>query len=117
VTLLESVVLRDVVQVVTTNDNGTLHLRAVHNTLEDTATDGDVASERTFLVDVRALNRLLRRAEAQTKVLVPSGSAGLGGGTANEDANLLLVRTLDLFSDCRRHVCTCEDEAYHYRSS
>jgi len=81
VTLLETVVFRDVVQVVTANDDGALHLRAVNNALEDTAADGDVAGERTLLVDVFALNGLLRRLEAQTNVLVPSCGTLLGAGT------------------------------------
>lgn len=54
VSLLETTVLADEVQVITTNDNGALHLHFTHNTGEDTPTDGNAASEWAFFVDVRA---------------------------------------------------------------
>jgi hypothetical protein len=68
VSLLETVVLLDVVQVVAANDDGALHLRGVHNALQNAAADADVASERALLVDVGALNGLLGGLEAQTDV-------------------------------------------------
>ena len=56
VTLLETTVLGDVVQVVPADDDGALHLGGDDDALEDAATDGDVAGEGALLVDVVALD-------------------------------------------------------------
>ena len=143
VTLLETVVLLDVVQVVTANNDCestgkeknvracsakraqrtcSLHLVAVNDALENTATDRDVASEGALLVNVVSLNRLLRGAEAQTNVAVQGRCsarvvqradtpeeatvaqlvlAHLSLG-ANEDTLLLLESTLGLSSKSQR---------------
>jgi hypothetical protein len=53
--LLETAVLLDVVQVVTTNDDRTLHFHFAHDTGQDAATDGTVAGEWTLFVDVGAI--------------------------------------------------------------
>ncbi len=58
VSLLETVVLANVVQVVTTNDNCACHLVLDDHTGQDTATDGHIAGERTLLVNVGALASL-----------------------------------------------------------
>jgi len=52
VPLLETTVLGDVVKVIPSNDDGTLHLGAQHQTLEDTSTDRYIAREGAFLVNV-----------------------------------------------------------------
>ena len=82
VTLLITLVLADVVQVVTADDDGAVHLGGLDNTREDTATDGHVAGEGALVVDVGALDGLLGRLEAQANVLVPAEtelSGNLGG--------------------------------------
>ena len=56
VTLLETTVLLDVVKVITTDDNGALHLGGDDKTLEDLSTDGNISSEGALLVDVGSLN-------------------------------------------------------------
>ena len=58
VSLLETIVLAHVVQVVAADDNGACHLGLDDNAGEDAAADRDVASEWTFLVNVGALRRL-----------------------------------------------------------
>ena len=58
VTLLESVVLADVVEVITTDDDGPVHLHLGNNTREDAASDAHVAGEGAFLVNVVTLNSL-----------------------------------------------------------
>lgn len=56
VTLLETTVLGDVVEVVPADDDGVLHLGGDDDALQDAATDGDVAGEGALLVDVVALD-------------------------------------------------------------
>lgn len=71
-TFLVSVVLGDVVQIIATHDDGTLHLGGDDDALENLATDGDAAGEGTLLVDVVGLDGLLRSPEVETDVLVVS---------------------------------------------
>lgn len=92
--LLVSVIFGDVVEVITTNDDGPLHLGADHNTLENLASDGDSASEGAFLVDVLGFNSLFGGLETQSDVLeVPDSCAGLLGEQllAVEEHRLLLL--------------------------
>lgn len=101
VALLETVVLLNVVQVVTSDlcigsqlvtdskrigdgdrekayNDSALHLGGFHDSAKNTATDRDIACERALLVDVVALDRLLRRLEAETDILeVPSAGLAL----------------------------------------
>ena len=64
-------------EVVPTDDNGTVHFGGYNLAGKNTSTDGDVTSEGALLVNVRALDGSLGRAEAQTNVLVPSPGAGV----------------------------------------
>ena len=64
VTLLKVIVLSDVMKIVPADDNGPLHLHLGHDTGQDPTSDGDVASEWAFLVNVGALDGLLGRLEA-----------------------------------------------------
>lgn len=56
--LLVAFVLPDVVEVVPTNDERSLHLHALHDAREDTSTDGDIPSEGALLVNVCSLSSL-----------------------------------------------------------
>lgn len=56
--LLEPVVLGQVMQVVATDHDGTLHLHLLHDSSEDAASDGDIPSEWALLVNVCTFNRL-----------------------------------------------------------
>ncbi len=56
--LLESIVLLDVMEVVASNDNGSPHLHAPDNASQYTTSDTDITSEWTLLVDVRAFYSL-----------------------------------------------------------
>jgi len=62
--LLEPVILLDVMQVITTDDDGPLHFSRDDNTLEDSAADGHIAREGALLVDVLTLDGGLRGLEA-----------------------------------------------------
>ena len=58
VTLLETVVLLHVMQVVPPDDNGPVHLELDDNSREDSTTDGHIASEGALLVNVGTLTSL-----------------------------------------------------------
>jgi len=96
VSSLESTVLLDKVKVITSDDDGSLHLHLSDNSGEDSATDRDVASEGTLLVDVSALGGLTGSLETKTDVLDVSllGLGALLGVVDN--SGLLLVSFLDL---------------------
>lgn len=78
VSLLVSVVFWNVVQVVSSDDDGTVHLGGDNGTGQDLTTDGNQTSEWTLLVNVRTLNSGLWGLEAQTSVLIPSLSSSRG---------------------------------------
>lgn len=52
VSLLESIVFANKVQIVATNDDGSLHFHFANDTGQDTSTDRAHTSEGAFLVDV-----------------------------------------------------------------
>lgn len=56
VSLLESVVLGNEMQIVSSNDHGSCHLVVQHDTLEDSASDRHVGGEWALVVDVLSLN-------------------------------------------------------------
>lgn len=58
VSLLETTVLLNEMQIVATDDDGSLHFHFTDDTGEDASTDRAHAGERTFLVDVVAQNCL-----------------------------------------------------------
>ena len=58
VSLLESIVFLDVVKIVTSDDNGSLHLHAPDNASQYAASDTDITREWTLLVNVCALYSL-----------------------------------------------------------
>ena len=60
VSFLETIVLANVVKIISADDDRSRHLEFHHCTGEDTSTDAHVAGERTFLVDVGAFDRLPR---------------------------------------------------------
>ena len=98
VSLLITVVLLHVVQVITTDDNGALHLGGDDGAGKDASTDGNASSEGALLVDVGAGDGLLGSLEAKTNVLVPTGTLTLRDDTLVilEDSLLLLESTLSL---------------------
>jgi len=62
--LLKSVVLLDEMEVIASDDDGSLHFVRDNNTLEDFASDGDVAGEGALVIDVIAFNGGLGGLEA-----------------------------------------------------
>ena len=57
--LLESVVLLNVVEVISSEDNSSAHLIGEDDTFEDSASDGNWGSERTLVIDVLSGHCLL----------------------------------------------------------
>lgn len=101
VTLLETVVLLDVVQVVATNDDGALHLLLDNDSLQDATTNADGSSKRALLIDVRAFDCVARSLESETNIAPESLLADLDAGSffrVQEDVRLLLESTLILFT-------------------
>lgn len=72
VSLLVSVVLWNVVQVVSSDDDGTVHLGGDNDTSQNLTTNGNQTGERTLLVNVGAVDSGLWGLETQTSVLIPS---------------------------------------------
>jgi hypothetical protein len=91
VTLLVSVVFWNVVQVVTSDNDGTVHLGGHNCTRQDLTSDGNLTNEWTLLVNVRTLNSGLWGLETQTDLLVPSLGTTVGLGLwVGEDVWLLV---------------------------
>ena len=68
VSLLVSVVLGNVVKIISSDDNGSLHLCWDADTLEDSASDWDVAGEWAFLIDVGWFDGLFGGSESESDV-------------------------------------------------
>ena len=69
-----SIVFGDIVQIISSDDNCSLHFSWNNNALQDLTTNGDVAGEGTFLIDIIALDGLFGSFEVQTYVFVVSDS-------------------------------------------
>jgi hypothetical protein len=65
VSLLKTVVFLDVVKIITTNHNRSLHFHLLNNSRQDTASDADIASERAFLVNVVSIDCLDKKDRTQ----------------------------------------------------
>ena len=98
VSLLVTVVLLDVVQVFTTNDDGAFHLGGHDLTSKDTTTNGNVTSEGALLINVGTGNGFLGSLETQTDILVPAGTFALRNNAlvVHEDSVLLLEGLVSL---------------------
>jgi len=94
--LLETVVLLDVVEVVAANNDGSGHLVGNNHGSEDSSTNRNVASEWALLVDVSTVNGLLWSNETKADVLPPTLS--LSGSNANWGSILSLESLLCLVS-------------------
>lgn len=56
--LLKTVVLLDIVKVITADDDSPLHLHLLDNTSKNSTTNGNITSEWALLVNVGTLNSL-----------------------------------------------------------
>jgi hypothetical protein len=62
--LSESVILLDVMEVISSNNDGSIHLARDNHTLQDLTSDRHIASERTLLVYIHSINCFLRSLES-----------------------------------------------------
>ena len=71
--LLKSIVLLNIVKIISSNDNGSLHLHFQDNTRQNSSTNVDIASKGTFLIDVGSINGLKdRKVNLSTKCILKS---------------------------------------------
>jgi len=98
--LLESVVLLDVVKVISAEHDGSRHLVGEDNTLEDSTSDGHVGGEGALLVDVSTSLGVSGGLETETDLLVVAGVLGLLSASnllgVEEDTELLLESSFSL---------------------
>ncbi len=71
-----SVVFGDVVKIVSSDNDGSLHFCGDANTLEDFTSDGDVAGEWAFFINIGGFDGLLGGSESKTDVLEISDTGG-----------------------------------------
>lgn len=90
--LLITVVLLNVVKVVTADDDGAFHLVGDDGSSEDTSTNADVTGEGALLINVGTGDGLSGGLETETNILVPAGTLTLWDDTlvVEEDGLLLL---------------------------
>jgi len=98
--LLVTLVLANVVKVVSSNNDGALHLHLYDNSCENATTNKNIAGEWTLLIDVVSIDSFTRRLEAKTNVLDIS-DVFLGAGqhtllVIQEDGRLLLKSPFSL---------------------
>ena len=70
-----SVVFGDIVKVISSDDDGSLHFGADDNSLEDLSSDGDSTSEGTFFINIVSLDGFLGSFEVESNIFVVSDSA------------------------------------------
>ena len=93
-----SVIFGDVVEVVPSDDNGSLHFGGDDDSLQNFASDGDIAGEGTFFINVVAFDGFFGCSESKSHVfVVPDTSGGLFGEkffAVEEDIVLFLEGSL-----------------------
>lgn len=70
--LFVSVVFWNIVQVVSSDDDGSVHLGRYNGTGQDLTSNRDSTNKWTLLINVRSLNSSLWGLESQTDILIPS---------------------------------------------
>ncbi len=93
VSLFETTVLSDVVKVVSSDDNGSLHLCGDDLSIEDTSSDGYASGEGALLVDEGSLNGGVGGLDSETDILYKAHGLLLDGanGTLSGDENGILL--------------------------
>ena len=95
VSLFETTVLSDVVKVVSSNDDSSLHLSGNDLSLEDSSSDGDVSNKGALLVDEASLDGSIGGLDSKSDILYEAHRLLLGSSngalSGNENGILLLV--------------------------
>jgi hypothetical protein len=105
VTLFVTGVLGDVVEVITTDNDGTLHLGRGDNTGQDTTLDVDFTNIGALLVNVGTVLGFLGGLETVTDFLEPTLVLGGHLGVL-EDVRLLLVSLFELQDNIKVSIYT-----------
>ena len=79
VSLLVPAVLSDIMKIISSDNDGSVHFGADAHALEDTSSDGDVAGEGALLVDVVALHGVGGGVEAEANFLEVSHAVHFSG--------------------------------------
>jgi hypothetical protein len=102
VSLLKTTILSDVMQVVSANDDCSLHFGRDNLPLENSSTNRDITSERALFVHIRILNRSIGGLDTKSDVLDETHGllAGRPNGTltSDKDSILLLIRLFVLIA-------------------
>jgi len=105
-TLLKTVVLSNVMQIIPAYNYSTLHLHLLYNTSENASSNRHIASEWTFLIDIGSFESFTRRLETEPDVAAVSHRLpSLRAQTflaVKKDRGLLLKRALALISHFAR---------------
>ena len=101
VTLFETTVLLDVVQVIPSDNNGVLHLGRNNLSVEDASSDGNISGKGALLVDVVTLNGGIGSLDSESDITnVTHGLLALavtnGALAGDKDGILFLVCLLKL---------------------
>lgn len=96
VTLLITVILGNVMKIITTDNEGTLHLGGGNNTSKDTTLDVNLTDEGTLLIDISTGLSFLGGLETVTDFLEPTLVTLLGVLGVLENTSLLLESLLGL---------------------
>ena len=75
--LLESVILLDEMKVISSQDNGSVHLVGENDSLEKSTSDGNAGGEWALVVNICSLNGCLWGFETKTNSSVVSWGVGL----------------------------------------
>jgi len=103
--LLKPVVLADIMKIVTTDDDGSLHLHLGDDSSQNPPSDRDISCEGAFLVDVGSIRRLAWSLEPKSDTVAPPQILGLLGNLGiEEDSRLLLEGSLRLL------ICHDDDD-------
>ena len=93
--LLESVIFLDIMEVISSQDDGVLHLGGEDNTLTDSSSNGDVRGEWAFLINIRSFHGGSWGFETKSDLFVISVSLvslfGKHFFAVLENSNLLLI--------------------------
>lgn len=93
VSLFVSVVFGDVVEVISSDNDGSVHFGGEDDALEDLATNADVAGEGAFLIDVLSFDGFLGSLEAKAHIFVipHTGGGFLGEQLLAVQENIVLL--------------------------
>jgi len=103
--LLKPVVLANIMKIVATDDDGSLHLHLGDDPSQNPPSNRDISCEGTFLVDVSSIRRLAWSLESKSDTVTPPQILGLLDNLGiEEDGRLLLEGSLRLL------ICHDDDD-------